>query len=207
MIIKVFESGPLMVNCYIVGDEETGQAAVVDPGGNVDQILKILEENKLKCTMIVNTHTHFDHVGGNAELKRATGAELVTHPDEAPALEATDSAARLFGLSEEKSPPADRLVREGDILRIGKLNARIVELRGHSPCGIALIVDDEKIAIVGDALFAGSIGRTDFPGGSFESLISDIREKLFVLPDETVVLTGHGPPTEIGREKGTNPFF
>ncbi|MCZ7585526.1 MAG: MBL fold metallo-hydrolase [Deltaproteobacteria bacterium] len=146
-------------------------------------------------------------MGANGAIKEATGVELVAHPEEAVNLGGGGVKSSMFGFEAPPSPPADRLIREGDNLEIGNLKARIVELRGHSPCGIALLFEDEKVAIVGDALFAGSIGRTDFPGGSFENLTSDIRHKLFVLPDETQVFPGHGPATTIGREKRFNPFF
>jgi hydroxyacylglutathione hydrolase len=205
MIIKHLETGPLAVNCFIVGDETTRQAMVIDPGGHVPRILALLKEEGLTCAMIFNTHTHFDHIGGNAELKAKTGAELVTHPDEAAHLGNVAMEAMLFGMTVPESPPADRTVKEGDTLTIGALSGKIVELPGHSPCGIALLFPGH--AFVGDALFAGSIGRTDFPGGSFAALTGSIREKLFVLPEETVVYPGHGPNTTIGREKRTNPFF
>jgi hydroxyacylglutathione hydrolase len=207
MILKMMETGPLMVNTYIVGDETTREAAVVDPGGDVDKILLALAEDKLKCVMIVNTHTHFDHIGGNAELKKATGAELVTHPDEARGLAQSGDAARLFGFTSISSPAPDRLVKEGETLKIGNLTARVVRMRGHSPCGIALVFDAENVAIVGDALFAGSIGRCDLPGGDMEQLLEDIRQGLFTLNDDMKVLPGHGPVTTVGREKRFNPFF
>ncbi len=207
MILKKIEVGPLGVNCYIVGDEKTKEAAVVDPGGDVDAILALLKKEGLTCRQIINTHAHFDHVGGNARLKEATGADILTHPDEASSLAHVDDAAKMFGINSENSPPADKLVTEGDIVEIGEIKARIAELHGHSPCGIALIFDEEKLVIVGDTLFAGSIGRTDFPGGSYDALIQDIQNKLFTLPDETVVLPGHLGETTIGREKRHNPFF
>lgn len=205
MILKHLETGPLAVNTYIVGDEQTKEAVVVDPGGHVPEILRALAEDDLSCKMIINTHTHWDHVGGNAELKKQTGAELITHPDEAAALGTTSVQASLFGMRVPESPPADRTIVEGDTLAIGQIEARIVELPGHSPCGLGLVLDG--YVIVGDSLFAGSIGRTDFPGGSFEALIQNVREKLFTLPDDTIVLPGHGPSTTIGREKESNPFF
>lgn len=205
MIIRHLEAGPLAVNCFIVGDEATRRAMVIDPGGDVPHILALLKDADLTCVTIFNTHTHFDHIGGNAELKAATGAELVTHPDEAARLGHVNAEAMLFGMAVPESPPADRTVVEGDRLIVGELTGEIVELPGHSPCGLAILYPGH--AFVGDALFAGSIGRTDFPGGSFARLTAAIREKLFVLPDDTVVWPGHGPRTTIGREKRTNPFF
>lgn len=205
MIIKQLPTGPLAVNTYIIGDEATKDAAVIDPGGSVPNILKVLEQNGLTCRMIFNTHSHFDHIGGNAELKQATGAELVIHPDEAPFLAGADAAARMFGLHTPPSPQADRTVVEGDVLKIGDLTGKLLGLPGHSPCGLAVVFDGH--AFVGDALFNAGIGRTDFPGGSFEALINAIREKLFALPDDTIVYPGHGPITTIGHEKQTNPWL
>ncbi len=205
MILLQLATGPIQVNTYIVGDETTKKAMVVDPGGQVPQIVRALEEHGLTCELIFNTHTHWDHVGGNGELKAKTGAPIVTHPDEAATLGTEEMQARMFGLSVPSSPPADRTVREGDTVELGALSFRVIELPGHSPCGVGLVIDGYVFA--GDSLFFGSIGRTDFPGGNLQALLTNIREKIFTLPDETVVLTGHGPATTVGREKTTNPFF
>ncbi len=207
MILKKIEAGPLAVNCYIIGDEKSMEAAVVDPGGDADAIYSLLKSEGLTCVKIINTHAHFDHVGGNADLKEMTGADIYIHADEAPSLQHSDGAAKMFGVSAGKSPAADKFVADGDMIEIGELKARVAEIHGHSPCGIALIFDDEKIAIVGDSLFAGSIGRTDFPGGNYDALIGDIKEKIFTLPDDTVILPGHMSETTVGREKQYNPFF
>jgi glyoxylase-like metal-dependent hydrolase (beta-lactamase superfamily II) len=205
MILMHLETGPLQVNTFIVGDEKTKEAMVVDPGGNVPDILMALAKQKLTCKIIFNTHTHWDHTGGNAELKKATGAPIVTHADEAAALGTASMQASLFGLRVPSSPPADQTVAEGDVVKVGELSLKVIELPGHSPCGLGLLID--KYAIVGDALFAGSIGRTDFPGGDLNTLLDNIRRKLFTLPDDTIVLSGHGPQTTVGREKKFNPFF
>ena len=205
MIIKHLETGPLAVNTYIVGDEKAGEAIVVDPGGNADLIKKLLDDNHLKCVMIYNTHTHWDHIGGNAELKELTGAPIVTHEDEAPGLANAAAQARFFGMSAQSSPAADRFVKQDENFNIGEIEFRVIELPGHSPCAVGLVFEGH--VIVGDALFAGSIGRTDFPGGDFELLISKIKEQIFTLPPKTIVLPGHGPATTVEREKGFNPFF
>ncbi|MDP8225696.1 MAG: MBL fold metallo-hydrolase [Candidatus Lernaella stagnicola] len=204
MIIKQLPTGPLAVNCFIVGDLDTKEAIVIDPGGSVDNIVSALAEHELQCKIIFNTHTHFDHIGGNADLKDITGAELITHPKEAPFLQQADQAALMFGLRTKSSPPADRTVVEGDTIVVGKYEGVLVEIPGHSPCGLALIFPGH--AFVGDALFAGGIGRTDFPGGSHDALIGAIRDKLYTLPDDTIVYPGHGPNTTIGHEKRTNPW-
>lgn len=209
MIVKSLEAGPLMVNCYIIADDKTGQAMVVDPGGSAQEIAKFLKDSVLTCQMIVNTHTHWDHIGGNSELKEITDAQIITHEKEAPMLQNASVQGKLFGINVSDSPPADKTVAEGDVLTLGEMSFRVIELPGHSPCGVGLVFADEKddYVIVGDSLFAGSIGRTDFPGGDYNLLLQVIRDKIFTLPDQTIVLPGHGPATTVEREKRFNPFF
>lgn len=216
MILKKLETGPLMVNCYIVGDEAAGQAAVFDPGGNADQILKQLAHDGLTLRYIVNTHTHWDHTGGNAELQRATGAPILTHRSEAPGLDSAGRAAAPFGSGKE-TPQGARFVKEGDTIELGAVSFQVIDLRGHSPGGLGFIFEGQvkldggpelrKLVICGDALFAGSIGRTDFPGGDMPLLVANIRSKILSLPDNTLVLPGHGPISTVGREKQSNPFL
>ena len=205
IVLTRLETGPLLVNTYVIGDKQTKEAVVIDPGGHVSTILKVLESEGLVCKYIFNTHAHWDHVGGNAELKKVTGAPIVIHKDEASHLEHAGTMARLFGEQVPDSPPADMFVKEGDTLVVGSMELKVIELPGHSPCGLGLVFD--KIAVVGDMLFAGSIGRTDFPGGDYELLLRMVEEKIFVLPDDTLVLSGHGPETTVGQEKKYNPFF
>jgi hydroxyacylglutathione hydrolase len=212
----MLEVGPIMVNCYIVGDEETKEAVVFDPGGNVDQILKVLADDNLKVKYIINTHTHWDHAGGNQELHEATGAPILTHADEAPLLREADEKAAALGFS-AKNSEATQFIQEGDTLEVGAIRFDILDVRGHSRAGLGFVFEGEievdgtpqkrKLVICGDALFAGSIGRTDFPGGDMELLLQNIRNKIFTLPDETLVLSGHGPVTTVGHEKAYNPFF
>jgi len=216
MILKIVEAGPLLVSCYIVGDEETREAAVFDPGGDVDEIMKELGQDGLKVKYIINTHTHWDHVGGNKELQQATGAPIVCHRDKAPALGGASDRAAFWGTSASNSE-ASQFIQEGDVIEVGSIRFDVVDLRGHSDAGLGFIFEGEvelesgrerrKLVICGDALFAGSIGRTDFPGGDMELLLQNIREKIFTLPDDTLVLPGHGPVTTVGREKQLNPFF
>lgn len=216
MILKMLEVGPLMVNCYIVGDEDTGEAAVFDPGGDAAKILEALKDEGLKVKYIVNTHTHWDHVGANSEMQEATGAPIVTHRDEAPALSQAVERAAQWGFPSRKSE-ASQFVEEGDVIEVGSVKFKVIDVRGHSPAGLAFVFKGEvdlngsrktaDMVICGDALFAGSIGRTDFPGGDMPLLLENIRNKVFILPDDTLVLPGHGPVSTVGREKDHNPFF
>jgi len=207
MIFKYRETGALLVNCYIIGDEKNREAVVIDPGGDADAILYLLKEDDLKLTAIINTHSHFDHIGGNAELKRATGAPLYIHPAEKDMLIGMNSLASQWGIPFEPSPPADLTLDQGDVIEIGQTKLDVLHTPGHSPGGISLKVRDMPMVIVGDSLFQFSIGRTDFPGASHALLIRSIREKLLTLGDDCEVYPGHGPPTVIGREKKYNPFL
>jgi len=205
LIIKELVVGPIASNCYILGCKKTKAAVVLDPGDEPDRILMELARAELTVTAIVNTHGHFDHVGGNARLKAVTGAQILIHKADAPMLAHLSDMARMWGMTAENSPPPDRLLSEGDEIVFGHHKLTVAETPGHSPGGIALLTPGA--AFVGDTLFAGSVGRTDFPGGNHETLIRSVREKLFTLPDDTKVYPGHGPATTIGREKRYNPFF
>ena len=197
--------GPIQANCYILGCERTKQAAVIDPGDNVDQILTALAKDELRLVSIINTHGHFDHTGANKALKEATGAELLIHRADAPMIANQGSGAAVWGMNVENSPPADRYIEEGDVVTVGDISLQVLHTPGHSPGGISLVTD--KIVFVGDTLFAGSIGRTDFPGGDYEGLLEGVRNKIFTLGDDVVVYPGHGPQTTVGQEKQYNPFF
>lgn len=208
MIFNYLETGPLMVNCYIIGEEKTKEAVVIDPGGDVDQILLALSDDKLKCKLIINTHCHFDHIGGNKALKQATKAPLAIHPLEKDILLAMGKMAGHFGMEVEISPPPDQFLQEGDIISLGnKIQLAVLHTPGHSPGHICLNILGQKMAIVGDLLFRFGIGRTDFPGGSHQQLIKSIKEKLYPLGDDCQIYPGHGPPTIIGQEKKHNPFL
>ncbi len=207
VIIKSLPVGPIMANCYILGCKETAAAVVIDPGDDVDKILLALAESKLTVKYIINTHGHFDHVGGNRQLKEATGADILIHAGDAPMLGHLKEAAASFGLSSDTSPAPDRLLEDGDSLSFGKLTLQVLHTPGHSPGGISLYMPGVPGAVfVGDTLFAGSIGRTDLPGGNFDILKKSIHDKLFVLPESVTVYPGHMGDTTIGREKRTNPF-
>ncbi len=206
VIIKEMAVGPIMANCFILGCEKTKQAAVIDPGDEADKILMSLAESELTLKYIINTHGHFDHVGGNKRLKEVTGAEILIHGKDAPMLGHQSSAASMFGVSSDDSPPPDRFLEDGDTVRFGEIELSVLHTPGHSPGGIALVHDKECV-FVGDTLFMGSIGRTDLPGGDYETLISSIKTKLFPLGNNITVYTGHGPATTISREKRYNPFL
>ena len=216
MILKMLETGPLMVNCYVVADEETKETAVFDPGGSVEEILNALAQEGLKVKYIINTHSHWDHVGGNKQLQEATGAAILTHRDEAPELGSASTRAAHFGTDATDSV-ASQFIQEGDVIEVGSLRFDVLDLRGHSIASLGFVFEGEldlegvkekrKLVICGDALFAGSIGRTDFPGSNLDLLLENIRTKVFILPDDTLVLPGHGPASTVGREKQLNPFF
>ena len=204
MIIKMLTVGPIMANCFVLGCEDTHEAAVIDPGDEPDRILYALAESNLAVKLIINTHGHFDHVGANKTLKEVTAAPILIHPLDAPMLSQLASSAAGWGMSADNSPPPDRELQDGDEVIFGKITLKVLHTPGHTPGGISLHTDDE--VFVGDTLFAGSIGRTDFPGGSFETLKESIQQKLFTLSDDIKVYPGHNQPTTIGVEKRTNPF-
>ena len=206
LIIKELAVGPIMANCFILGCEEKNEAAVIDPGDETDRILYTLLESNLIAKTIINTHGHFDHVGGNRKLKAATGADILIHPLDVPMLSKLSASAAAWGLSAEDSTEPDRTIEEDDTIVIGTITLKVIHTPGHTQGGISLYADG--ILFVGDTLFAGSIGRTDFPGGDYDALIDSIQKKLFPFGDNVRVLSGHGPETTIDREKHKrhNPF-
>ncbi|MEW6671560.1 MAG: MBL fold metallo-hydrolase [Thermodesulfobacteriota bacterium] len=204
MIIKDLVVGPIMANCFIVGCEETREAVVIDPGADADKILMALAQLKLTVKHILNTHGHFDHVGANRRMKSVTGADILIHGLDAPMLSRLSASAAAWGMSAEDSPAPDRILADGDTVSFGNITFKVIHTPGHTPGGISFKTDG--YVFVGDTLFAGSIGRTDFPGGNYQTLIASIQKKLFLLDDDVQVLTGHGPETTIGQEKRFNPF-
>lgn len=204
MLLEAMVVGPLQVNCYIVGCEETREALVIDPGDDGEQILQHIAQAGLTVKMIVNTHGHFDHVGANALLVAETGAPLHIHVSDAPFLPRIREHAAVYGLQVRVSPPPDRALHGGETLTVGTLPIQVLHTPGHTPGGICLQINDHLFS--GDTLFADSVGRTDLPGGNHEDLVEAIRQKLFALPDSTIAHPGHGPDTTIGREKRLNPF-
>jgi len=205
MILKMLVVGPIQANCYILGCERNKLAAVIDPGGDANRILMVLAKEGLRLVYIINTHGHFDHTADNKRLKEVTDAQLVIHRADAPMIVNQSGQGLMWGMRIENSPAPDRYVDEGDMITFGDISLKVLHTPGHSPGGISL--STEKMVFVGDTLFAGSIGRTDLPGGDYDGLIRNVREKIFTLGDDVVVYPGHGPRTTVGQERRTNPFF
>jgi hydroxyacylglutathione hydrolase len=212
MKMDILSVGPMQTGCYIVSDKATDELMVIDPGGDPEIIVESVRMTGLRVKTIVNTHGHADHIAANAQIKEHyPEAELLIHADDAEMLEKPTKNLSAFLGTPVKSPPADRTLAEGDEVRLGANAFKVLHLPGHTPGGIGLYWSGtDNVAgmlFSGDALFAGGIGRDDFPGGDGELLRRMIREKIFTLPDDTMVLAGHGPSTTVGREKQTNPFF
>ena len=212
MHLEILTVGPMQTCCYIVADKETDALMVIDPGGDADVVIESVRMMSGEPLFIVNTHGHGDHIAANGELKEAyPSAQLCIHAADAEMLTSpVKNLSGFFGVP-IKSPPADRMLAEGDELALGGIRFRVLHLPGHTPGGIALYwPGTEHVAgmlFSGDALFAGGIGRTDFPGADEKSLLRCIRDKVFTLPADTLLLPGHGPTSTVGREKETNPFF
>jgi len=207
MIHEILPVGMLGCNCSIIGDENTHEAIVIDPGDDISGILAILTRHGLTVRQIVITHAHIDHIGGAEKLRSQTGAPVLMHQDDSFLAESLDVQAGWLGMAPVENPGIDIPAVEGDTVRAGSIEAHILHTPGHTPGSISLFIPAEKKLIAGDTLFQGSIGRTDLPGGNSAQIEKSIRGKLYLLPDETVVIPGHGMPTTIGREKRTNPFF
>jgi hydroxyacylglutathione hydrolase len=209
VLIKQLESGKDKVFCYLLACEETGEAAVIDPCGDEDQLLTLLEELHLNPLFIVNTHCHPDHTCGNAVVKAATGAAIVRHEADELLLQDPEASEYFARQGFPSSPPADRLVKDGDQLNIGKYSLHIIHTPGHSPGSICIRAGDNLFT--GDSLFVGAAGRVDVPGGDFITLIHSLAEKISVLPDETKIWPGHNygdtRTSTVSREKKENPYL
>lgn len=205
MIFETLVVGPLQCNCMIVGCEQTREALVVDPGDEVDRILGVLDYHGLKVRGILQTHAHFDHVGATKPLKEATGAPVYLHKEDLFLYQHLAEQVAMFGLKAPEPATIEHWFKEGDEVKAGTVSAQVLHTPGHSPGSVSFSLPGKLLS--GDTLFAGSIGRTDLWGGSYEQIIQSIRTRLLVFSDETEVHPGHGPSTTIGREKRSNPFL
>lgn len=205
MKIKGFALGVIETNCYVVSNEASREAIIIDPGDYSKSLARYVEDQQLQVRYVINTHCHADHAAGNKPAIEATGAKLLIHETELPFLENLVAQGLMFGFRVDPSPEPDDFLKEDDTVEFGSIALRVIETPGHSPGSITLY--QSGCAFVGDVLFAGSIGRTDLPGGSYETLMQSIHAKLVPLGDETVIYSGHGPKTTIGAEKKYNPFL
>jgi len=207
MIHEILAVGPLQCNCSIIGDETTREAMVIDPGDDIEDVLAIIAKHKLEVKQIVITHAHIDHVGGAMKLRSITGAPILLNQNDYTLLKMLDMQAAWVGMVSPGKVDIDQSVKQADTIKTGSLAANVIETPGHTEGSICLYFPAEHKLIAGDTLFAGSIGRTDLPGGSFDKILRSLHDKLLALPDETVVVPGHGPLTTIGGERESNPFL
>jgi glyoxylase-like metal-dependent hydrolase (beta-lactamase superfamily II) len=207
MLHEIIPVGMLQCNCSIFGDETSHEAVVIDPGDEIDRILAILARHHLRVKAIVITHAHIDHIGGAHKLRTATGAPVYMNPNDIVLRDMLDEQAQWLGMETPEKTPIDTLVREGDKLVLGTTEFAVLDTPGHTQGSVSLWVPAENKLIAGDTLFRDSIGRTDLPGGDGRQILRSIRDKLLPLPDEAIVIPGHGPNTTIGREKERNPFL
>ncbi len=207
MILETFPVGPLQCNCTILGDEEAGEAIVIDPGDEVGRIHKRLTELGLKLKQILVTHAHIDHVGGALKLKRLTGAPILLNEYDLPLLKMMEMQAGWVGIETPETAPPDASLTDGLVVGLERYPATVLHTPGHTQGSVCLHFAPLNMLIAGDTLFAGSIGRTDLPGGNSRQILDSIHSRLLALPEETRVLPGHGPPTTIGEERYNNPFL
>ena len=207
MILETFPVGLLQCNCTLLGDETTGEAMVIDPGDNIPQILARLARHGLTLKQIVVTHAHIDHVGGALKLKQQTGAPILLNQQDLPLLEMMEMQAGWLGTQTPEVAPPDASAEDYLVVGLENYPAQVLHTPGHTPGSICLHFAPQKLLIAGDTLFAGSIGRTDLPGGDFKTIIRSIRDRLLPLPEDTRVIPGHGSVTTIGEERESNPFL
>jgi glyoxylase-like metal-dependent hydrolase (beta-lactamase superfamily II) len=207
MIHEILPVGPLACNCSVLGDEATHEAMVIDPGDEVDEIMALVRKHGLTVKQIVVTHGHIDHVGGAMKLKRLTGAPILLNQNDYDLLKTADQVAAWLGMAPPGKIDADQDLSAGDVVGVADLKAEVMHTPGHTEGSVCLHFAPQQKLIAGDTLFAGSIGRTDLPGGNFKKIMHSLKGPLMSLPDETVVVPGHGPLTTIGEERETNPFI
>jgi glyoxylase-like metal-dependent hydrolase (beta-lactamase superfamily II) len=207
MIHEILPVGPLQCNCSIVGDENSREAMIIDPGDDIDAVMEIVARHQLQVKQIVVTHAHIDHVGGAMKLKQLTGAPILLNQNDSDLLRMMDTQAAWLGMRPPGKVAIDQSITSGDTVKAGAVEGQVLYTPGHTEGSICLYFEAEKRLVAGDTLFAGSIGRTDLPGGSYDKIIHSLHESVLTLPDETVVVPGHGSLTTIGEERESNPFL
>ena len=207
MIHEILAVGPLQCNCSVIGDEATREAMVIDPGDDIEDVLAIIRKHNLQVKQIVITHAHIDHVGGAMKLRTATGAPILLNQNDYALLKMLDVQAAWIGVATPGKVEIDHSLANGENVTAGSVTASVLQTPGHTEGSICLYFPTEKKLIAGDTLFAGSIGRTDLPGGSYPKILRSLHDTVLALPDDTVVIPGHGPVTTIGNERDTNPFL
>lgn len=208
MILEQLVVSPFQSNCWIFGCDETHEGVVIDAGDESEHIVESVKAHSLAIKYLIHTHGHLDHVGATAAVQREMGSLTLIHEADQVMLDNLPTQAAMFGGEEPEIPRVDQYIRDGDLISFGRYTLSVIETPGHSPGGICLKLENDEPAIfAGDTLFQGSIGRTDLWGGSYDQLIGSIREKLWPLPDDTIIYPGHGPSTTLGEEKQNNPFL
>lgn len=207
MILKTLVVGPLEVNCYVIGDAAGGPMGIVDPGGDADRIMAVVEHLNRPVSFILNTHCHFDHVGGVNDLVRGLKTDYLIHCNEKPVLAGIKNQMDMFGFPAFEPPVPSRYLTDNQKIELGRLALNIIHIPGHSPGGMCIYCEQTQQLLTGDSLFRESVGRTDLPGGDTDTLLTAIRDRLLILPKEVRVYPGHGPTTTIGHELKYNPFL
>jgi len=207
MIHEILPVGALQCNCSILGDEVSHEAIVVDPGAEIERITAVLERHHLTVQQILVTHAHIDHIAGAAKLKALTGAPVLYNPNDLPLVKMMDLQAAWLGMQTPEVHPPDDTLEEGRVIAVTGLIGQILHTPGHTQGSVCLHIPEQNLLFAGDTLFAGSVGRTDLPGGDGPTLIRSIHSKLLTLPEDTIVVPGHGPNTTIAEEKESNPFL
>ena len=207
MIHEIIPVGPLQCNCSVIGDESTREAMVIDPGDDINDVLALAQKHGLTVKQIVITHAHIDHVGGAMKLRQITGAPILLNQNDYALLKMLDLQAAWVGMASPGKVEIDQALGEGEKVRAGSLEATVLHTPGHTEGSVCLYFPAQQKLIAGDTLFAGSIGRTDLPGGSLAKIMSSLHQRVLTLPDETIVVPGHGPLTTIGEERESNPFL
>jgi hydroxyacylglutathione hydrolase len=207
MIHEILPVGPLQCNCSVIGDEASREGMVIDPGDDIAEILALIQKHNLTIKQIVVTHAHIDHVGGAMKLRQATGAPILLNQNDYALLKMLDVQAAWLGMANPGKVEIDQDLANGNSVKAGSLTANVLHTPGHTEGSVCLYFAPDKKLIAGDTLFAGSIGRTDLPGGSYKKIINSLHERVLALPDDTVVIPGHGPLTTIGNERHSNPFL